>query len=274
MKVLEGKSVAESIKEGFEERIAKLRSVEKNPHIAVLAITGDPASEIYIKKIEKNCSNYGIEFTLKMANNEEEFVRNFNEVKNDKTITGIMFQQPLPKELLELINEIDSKRDVEGIGINNMGKLLLGKEDALIPCTSRAVIKTLDFYDIPLEGKKVVLVGRSNIVGKPLIPQLLAKNATLTICHSKTLNLSEELKQADIIIMAIGKAKFLKSDSIKENAIIIDVGINFENDCLVGDVDYQNIENKASACTPVPGGIGTVTNALLIDNIIKSCEIS
>lgn len=274
MKVLEGKSVADNIKLNFKERIDNLSKLGKNPHIAVLGIVGDQASEMYIKRIENNCLSYGIKFTLKLAADNEEFIRNFQEVKNDKSITGIMFQQPLDKELVELINEIDPKRDVEGIGINNIGKLMLGKEDALITCTSKAVLKTLEFYNIDLQGKKVVLVGRSNIVGKPLIPQLLAKNATLTICHSKTEKLSEEIKQADIVIMAIGRAKFLKADSIKENAIVIDIGINFDDGKLVGDVDYQDIENKASACTPVPGGIGTVTNAILIDNIIKSCEIS
>ena len=150
-----------------------------------------------------------------------------------------------------------------------MGKLFLGKKDAIIPCTSKAVIETLDFYNIDLTGKKVVVVGRSNIVGKPLIPQLLAKNATVTVCHSKTKNIDEELRQADVIVMAIGKAKFLKKEQIKEGAILIDVGINFENGKIVGDIDYEDIKDKASMCTPVPGGIGTVTNALLIDNIIS-----
>ena len=150
-----------------------------------------------------------------------------------------------------------------------MGKLFIGKKDALIPCTSRAVMETLDYYNIDLAGKKVVVVGRSNIVGKPLIPQLLQKNATVTICHSKTENLREHTSTADIIIMAIGKPRFLKKDDIKEGAILIDVGINFENGKIVGDVDFEDIKNKAQACTPVPGGIGTITNAVLIDNIIK-----
>lgn len=270
MQVLEGKSVSENIKSSFEKRIGKL---EKVPNIAVLGIKGDEASEVYVKRIGKNCEKYGIGFNLMLANTESEFITYFEKVKNDSSITGIMFQQPLSKELSNLINEIPAEKDIEGISNINMGKLFIGEGDALVPCTSKAVIETLEYYNIDLTGKKVVIVGRSNIVGKPLIPQLLAKNATVTICHSKTKNLSEETKNADVIIMAIGKAKFLKKEDIKEGAVLVDVGINFEDVKTVGDIDFESIKEKAFACTPVPGGIGVVTNAVLIDNIIKSCEI-
>lgn len=269
MKILEGKSVAEDIKKDFIERINEL-SVK--PNIAVLGLKIDDASNVYIKRIQKNCGKYEIGFKLILAETEEEFINEFEQVKNDKSITGIMFQQPLHENLSSLINEVSPVRDVEGISINNMGKLFVGKKDALIPCTSRAVIETLEYYNIDLTGKKVVVVGRSNIVGKPLIPQLLSKNATVTICHSKTENLREHTSTADIIIMAIGKPRFLKKDDIKDGAIIIDVGINFEDGKIVGDVDFEDVKEKASACTPVPGGIGTITNTVLIDNIIKSCE--
>ena len=268
--LLEGKSVAENIKKNFKERIEKL---EKKPYIAVLGIEGDSASLSYIKRIEKNCNNYGIEFTLKLASNEEDFKRDFEEIKNDDNITGIMFQQPLSKELSKLINEIPAKKDVEGVSDLNMGKLFVGEKDVNIPCTSKAVIEILDFYNIDLTGKKVTIVGRSNIVGKPLIPQLLNKNATVTICHSKTKNMNDILKESDVVIMAIGKAKFLKKEMIKENAIIVDVGINFENGKMVGDVDFEDVKDKAYAITPVPGGIGVVTNSLLIDNIISSAKM-
>ena len=267
MKILEGKCVAEKISNTLNEKREKINI---KPHIAVLGLNTDEASKIYINKIKKNCEKYEIDFTLKIASTEEEFIKNFNEIKNNENITGIMFQEPISENLRNLINEIPSKKDVEGIGINNMGKLFLGKKDALIPCTSKAVIETLDFYGIDITGKKVVVVGRSNIVGKPLIPQLLEKNATVTVCHSKTKNLKEETSQADIVIMAIGKAKFLKKDYIKDGAILIDVGINFDNGKIVGDVDFDDIKDKASMCTPVPGGIGTVTNSLLIYNIIVS----
>lgn len=268
MEILEGKSVAEKISNTFEKRLENIK-----PHIAVLGIAGDEASEVYVKRIEKNCQKYNIGFTLNICKTEQEFIKMFEEVKKNPKITGIMFQEPLPKKLLKLMDEIIPEKDVEGIGINNMGKLFLGKEDVLIPCTSKAVVETLDFYNIDLTGKKVVIVGRSNIVGKPLIPQLLAKNATVTICHSKTENLKEEIKRADVVIMAIGKAKFLKADMIKEGAILIDVGINVEDGKVVGDIDFEDIQKRAYACTPVPGGIGVITNSLLVDNIIKSCEL-
>lgn len=273
MEILEGKSVAENIKNTFEERINKLKEKGKYPYLAVLAIKGDSASEVYVKRIKKNCEKYGIKFILKIAENESEFKQNFEEVKNNEEISGIMFQQPLPKTLAELINEIPAEKDVEGVGIFNMGKLFLGRKDALIPCTSKAVIETIDYYNIDLTGKKVVVVGRSNIVGKPLIPQLLSKNATVTVCHSKTKNIKEEISQADVVVMAIGKAKFLNKEYIKDDAILIDVGINFEDNKIVGDIDFEDIKEKASMCTPVPGGIGTITNALLIDNVIKALEI-
>ena len=272
MEILDGKKVAEEIKQTFEKRIQKLKSENKAPHLAVLGIKGDEASSVYVKRIEKNCIKYGIEITIKIAENEYEFIENFNKIKQDKNITGIMFQEPLPKNLSKLINEIPSYKEIEGIGITNIGKLFLGEKDVLIPCTSNAVIKTLEYYKIDLTGKKLAIVGRSNIVGKPLIPLILSKNATITICHSKTENIKEELSNADVIIMAIGKAKFLKRDFIKKDAILIDVGINFEDNKMVGDIDFEDIKEKASMCTPVPGGIGTITNTLLIDNVIKALE--
>ena len=269
MERLEGKQVSENIKKDFEERLNK---VKIKPNIVVLGIKGDEASEVYTKKIKKNCEEYGIGFRLILSENGKKKKKNFERIKNDESITGIMFQQPLEENLSKLINEIPSNKDIEGIGINNMGKLFLGDKDAQIPCTSKAVIKTLDYYGIDLEGKKVAIVGRSNIVGKPLIPQLLNKNATVTVCHSKTKNLKEELQTADVVIMAIGKAKFLKKEMIKKDAILIDVGINFLDGKIVGDIDFEDVKDYAKGITPVPGGIGVITNVLLIDNIIKSVE--
>ena len=269
MKILDGKAVAENLKKDFEIRINNLKV---NPKIAVLGIKGDDASEVYIRRIQKNCEKYKIGFDLFLADTEKEFKENFEKIKEDDSYTGIMFQQPLSKELSELINEVPSNKDIEGVSFKNMGKLFVGKEDAMIPCTSKAVIEVFDFYNIDLTGKKVVVVGRSNIVGKPLIPQLLQKNATVTICHSKTKNLQEETRNADVVIMAIGKARFLKKEAIKEGAILIDVGINFEDGKIVGDIDFEDVKEKASMCTPAPGGIGTITNAVLINNIIESCE--
>lgn len=269
MNILEGKIVAKLIKDTFEEKIQKL---EKVPYIVILGIIGDDASEVYINRIIRNCEKYKIKCEVILAKDEKEFKANFEKVKKDKEITGIMFQQPLPKECQKLINEIPAEKDVEGVSFLSMGKLFVG-EECLIPCTSEAVIKIIEYYNIDLTGKNVTIVGRSNIVGKPLIPQILKKNATVTICHSKTKNIEEILKESDVIIMAIGKAKFLKKDMIKKDAIIIDVGINCVDGKIYGDVDFEEVKEKAAMCTPVPGGIGVITNALLINNIIKSASL-
>ena len=267
--LLEGKQVAENLKKSFEERIQKLN---KKPYLAVLGLNVNEASLTYIRRIEKNCEKYRIKFLLKMSETEEEFIKNFNEVIENDEITGIMCQQPLPEGAFELVNTIPLEKDIEGITHLSLGKLFVGEKNINIPCTSRAVMETLDFYGIDLTGKNVAIVGRSNIVGKPLIPQFINKNATVTCCHSKTKNIEEILKRADIIVMAIGKAKFLKKEMIKEGSILVDVGINFEEGKMVGDIDFEDVKEKASMCTPVPGGIGTITNAVLINNIIESCE--
>ena len=183
-----------------------------------------------------------------------------------------MCQQPIPKDLHKFLDTIPIEKDVEGITHLSLGRLFTGEKNVNIPCTSNAVIKTLDYYNIDLIGKNVVICGRSNIVGKPLIPQFLNKNATVTITHSKTKNIEEILKKADVIVIAIGKAKFLKKEMIKDGAILLDVGINFEDGKICGDIDFDEVKEKAYAITPVPGGIGVVTNSLLIENIISSLE--
>ena len=272
--LLDGKEVSINITKSFEKRLEKLKQEKKIvPYLAVIGIEGNDASGAYIRRIQKNCEKYGIKFLLKLAKNENEFITFFNEIKANPEITGIMCQQPLPRSLFDLVNTIPLEKDIEGITHLSLGKLFVGEENINIPCTSKAVIETLDYYNIDLTGKNVVVVGRSNIVGKPLIPQLLNKNATVTICHSKTKNIENILKSADVIIMAIGKSKFLKKEMIKENAILIDVGINFEDGKMCGDIDFEDVKEKAYAITPVPGGIGVVTNSLLIDNIICSTEL-
>ena len=268
--LLEGKSVSKSIKSKFEEKLNKL---EKKPKIAVLTLNPDDSNMAYIKRIEKNCSEYGIGFNLSITKTEQDFIKELKKAKESKEITGIMCQQPLPRSLFDEINTIPLEKDIEGITYESLGKVFVGEKNINIPCTSKAVIEILDYYNIDLTGKNVVVVGRSNIVGKPLIPQLLERNATVTVCHSKTQNISDILKMADIIVMAIGKAKFLKKEMIKQGAIIVDVGINFDNGKMCGDVDFEDVKDKAYAITPVPGGVGVVTNALLIDNIINSVRI-
>lgn len=267
--LLEGKAVSESIKNRIQEKIKDLTEM---PKVAVLTLNPAEANLAYINKIEKNCSKYKIGFELKITKTEKEFINELNKAKQNDEITGIMCQQPLPKSLFDEINTIPLEKDIEGITHQSLGKVFVGEKNVNIPCTSKAVIETLDFYNIDLTGKNVVVVGRSNIVGKPLIPQLLAKNATVTVCHSKTQNIEKILQTADVIIMAIGRAKFLKKEMIKKDAILIDVGINFENGKICGDIDFEDVKDKAYAVTPVPGGIGVVTNALLIENIINSVK--
>lgn len=269
--LLDGKKVADNITKNFEKII---RNLPKKPYIVVFAMGKDEASLTYIRRIEKNCAKYGFKIDVKISNSEEEFRTIFEEIKENSEVTGVMFQEPIPKKLSQLINELPFEKDIEGISFVNKGRLFAGEKNVNIPCTSRAVIETLDYYNIDLSGKNVTIVGRSNIVGKPLIPQLLNKNATVTICHSKTKNLVEILKKSDIIIMAIGKANFLKKEMIKKDCILIDVGINFENGKMVGDIDFDDVKDKAKAITPVPGGIGVVTNAVLVDNIIKSVNMN
>ncbi len=270
--LLEGKTPAEQIKATFENRVSYLKQNNIEPQLAVLGLNMKDASNSYVKRIENNCNKYGIGFELFIANSEEEFIDNFNKVKDDLKYTSIMFQEPLPKHLSKLINKVDINRDVEGISDENFGKLFKGDTNVNIPCTSRSVMEILNFYNVDLEGKNVVVVGRSNIVGKPLIPQLLNKNATVTVCHSRTKNMSEILKRADVVIVAVGNINFLQKDMIKDDAIVIDVGTNYVNGKVVGDVDFENVKDKAFAITPVPGGVGIVTNALLIENIIASAE--
>lgn len=270
--LLEGKTPAEQIKATFENRVSYLKQNNIEPQLAVLGLNMKDASNSYVKRIENNCNKYGIGFELFIANSEEEFAENFNKVSANSKYTSIMFQEPLPKHLSKLINKVDINRDVEGVSDENFGKLFKGDTNVNIPCTSRSVMEILDFYNINLEGKNVVVVGRSNIVGKPLIPQLLNKNATVTVCHSRTKNMSEILKRADVVIVAVGNINFLQKDMIKDDAIVIDVGTNYVNGKVVGDVDFENVKDKAFAITPVPGGVGIVTNALLIENIIASAE--
>lgn len=274
MKILYGKPVAEKINQQNIELSQKLYSkYEKRPCIAILGIAGDVASDIYLKKIRQRCEKFDIACIPLIAVNDIEFMRNFKKIRNDDRVTAIMFQQPLSKELNMLINDIDSYKDVEGISSDNMGKLFLNYADALVPCTALAVSEILKYYKIDVAGKKVAVIGRSNIVGKPVSMLLLNQNATVTTCHSKTINLFDETKTADILIVAIGKANYITKEAIKKDAIVIDVGINYYQDKIVGDVDFESVKDKASMITPVPKGVGSVTNALIISNILKSFSL-
>lgn len=274
MKLLEGKLVAEKLIEKIEYKSKQLEEMyNKRPCLAVLGLAGNVPSEIYVKKIQQHCNDFNIDFINLICENEMAFINNFKKVRNNRKITAIMFQQPLSKRLNRMINEIDSYKDVEGVSIENMGKLFLNYPDAIYTCTPAAVLEILDFYNIDVAGKKVVVVGRSNIVGKPISNILLNRNATVTTCHSRTENLEEETKTADILVIAVGKQGLIKAEHVKNGVIIIDVGINFMNGKIYGDVDFDDVKDKISMITPVPGGVGSVTSLTLILNIFKSFEL-
>lgn len=261
MKLLEGKKAVDKIEKRLKQQDGK--------KIMIFSLNAPSSSMAYINRIKKNTSKYNIDFELFDAKTEEEFINKFYESKKEEVVTSIMFIEPLTEKLRTLIDEIPPEKDVEGITKINAGKLILGDKTALIPCTSKAVIEIIDAYKIDLCGKNVVIIGRSNIVGKPLIPQLLEKNATVTICHSKTKDIKKITKKADVIIVAIGKANFLTKEYVKKQSIIIDVGINFKDGKMVGDANFEDLKDYVKAITPVPGGIGPITNILMIENILK-----
>ena len=270
--LMDGKQLAKKIRTNLKKECEELKEKGINPKFAVIMVGNDSASKIYVRSKSRACEEIGIEFEeflLGEDTTQEKLENLIEELNQNKKVHGILVQSPIPKHLdvNRAFEKIAPEKDVDGFNSVNVGKLALNR-DTFVSCTPYGIMKIFEEYQIDLTGKEVVIIGRSNIVGKPLIPQLLSKNATVTVCHSKTKNIDEELKQADVIVMAIGKAKFLKKEQIKKGAILIDVGINFENGKIVGDIDYEDIKEKASMCTPVPGGIGTVTNALLIDNII------
>ena len=259
--IIDGKELAKNIREGLKEEVKELKNADINPKLAVIMVGDDKASKVYVKNKSKE--------KTKM----QELLELIDKLNNDETIHGILVQSPLPKGLdaNEAFKAISPKKDVDGFNPINVGKLSLN-QDCFVSCTPYGIIKMLENYNIPIEGVHAVIVGRSNIVGKPLVQCLLNKNATVTICHSKTKNLKEMTKQADILIAAIGKAKFITADMVKEGAAVIDVGINRTENGLVGDTDFDNIKEKASYITPVPGGVGPMTIAMLMTNVIKAAK--
>ena len=242
-------------------------------------VGNDKASSVYVRNKSKACSEVGIEyeeFLMDESISQEELLNCIKKLNNRNDINGILLQSPIPKHLdiREAFNAIDYRKDVDGFNPINVGKLSIG-EDCFISCTPYGVTKMLEAYNIPVEGKRAVIIGRSNIVGKPLIQCMLNKNATVTVCHSKTENLKDITKEADILIAALGKPKFVTSDMVKEGAVVIDIGINrTEDGKLVGDVDFENVKDRTSFITPVPGGVGPMTIAMLMNNVIKAAKES
>ena len=278
MELINGKELAKEIRTNLKERVDELKKENIFPKLAVIMVGDDKASSVYVRNKSRACNEIGIEFEeyLKDANTtQKELIDLIKELNNRKDINGILLQSPIPKglDIREAFNTIDYKKDVDGFNPINVGKLAIG-EDSFVSCTPYGVIKMLEKYNIPVEGKRAVIIGRSNIVGKPLIQCLLRKNATVTVCHSRTKNIKEITREADIIVAALGKAKFVTEDMVKDGAVIIDVGINRnEEGKLVGDVDFENVSKKASYITPVPGGVGPMTIAMLMNNVVKAAEL-
>ena len=275
--IIDGKALAKKIRVNLKTECDKLKKQGINPKLAVIMVGDNQASKVYVKNKSKACNEVGIEYEEYLLGKDikqEELLDLIEKLNKDKSVNGILLQSPIPQNLNinEAFNTISYLKDVDGFTPSSVGKLCIG-EDTFISCTPLGVIKMFEEYDIDLNGKDVVILGRSNIVGKPLIQCCLQKNATVTTCHSKTKDLKEHTKRADVIISAIGQPKFLKEDMVKDGAVIIDIGINRdESGKLVGDVDFENVEKKASYITPVPGGVGPMTIAMLMNNVIKATK--
>lgn len=276
--LIDGKLVASKIRKEIKDRVTQIRDEHSRvPGLAAVLVGDNAASEIYVRNKRKACEDVGIyskECKLPAETTTEELLNLINNLNNDEDINGILVQLPLPEHINEsvVLNSVYPKKDVDGFHPVNAGRLFQGRPK-FIACTPHGIIKMLEFYNIKIEGKNAVVLGRSNIVGKPVAILLMQKHATVTICHSRTKNLPGILKSADIIVAAIGRANFVTSDMVKEGAIIIDVGINrLETGKLAGDVDFENVKDICSYITPVPGGVGPMTITMLLWNTLLSFE--
>ena len=277
-KIIDGKELAKKIRNDLKIEVEKIKQEGINPKFAVILVGEDKASKIYVKNKTKACIELGIEFEeilLEENIQMQELLNIIENLNNREDIHGILLQSPIPNHLdiNEAFRTIKPEKDVDGFNPVNVGKLSLN-QDCFVSCTPFGIIKMLENYNIEIEGKRAVVIGRSNIVGKPAAMCLLNKNATVTICHSKTKDLKEITKTADILVVALGKPKFITQDMVKENAVVIDVGINRTEDGIVGDVDFENVKEKTSYITPVPGGVGPMTIAMLMNNVIKAAKNS
>ena len=274
--IINGKELSKKIREQVKVEVEELKKKNIFPKLAVIMVGQDPASKVYVRNKSKACNEVGIEyeeFLLDETCSMEELLKVIENLNKRKDIHGILLQSPIPKplDIYTAFETIDFRKDVDGFHPINIGRLTL-KRQTFISCTPHGVMKMLEEYNINLRGANVVILGRSNIVGKPLAQCLLNEDATVTICHSKTKNIEEITKNADILISAIGKPKFVTADMVKEGAVVIDVGINRLETGLVGDVDFENVSKKASYITPVPGGVGPMTIAMLLHNVVIAAK--
>ena len=274
--LIDGRMVAKKWKDYAAQRTQRLIEKGVTPHLAVILVGGNAASQVYVRNKENACIHAGIRSTiirLPEVCTQEELENAVLSLNEDESVHGILVQLPLPKRLDEarVLALIDPDKDVDGFHAMNSGRLMNG-QPSFVPCTPLGVMKLLEAYQIPTRGKHAVIIGRSNIVGKPMAMLLLAADATVTICHSKTANLAEITRQADILVAAVGKPNFVTGDMIKQGAAVIDVGINRVDDELVGDVHAEQAEKVASYLTPVPGGVGQMTIAMLLSNTLDAAE--
>lgn len=278
-KIIDGKQISLDIKNELKEKVAKYKEQGIEITLVVVKVGNYPASAVYVRNKEKACEYVGINsktLALPEETTEEELLNVVKELNEDKNVNGILVQLPLPKHIDEskVLLTIDSTKDVDGFHPVNVGKMVIG-EDTFLPCTPAGIIEMIKRTDIDIEGKECVVIGRSNIVGKPMAMLMLKENATVTIAHSRTKDLKEVTKRADIIVAAIGKAKFVTADYVKEGAVVIDVGMDRdENGKLCGDVDFESVSKVASAITPVPGGVGPMTVTMLLVNCLRSVELN
>ncbi len=275
--IIDGKVVSAAVKARVAEEVKTLKAQGISVCLAVILVGEDPASKIYVANKKKACEQLGIiskEYVLPADTKHEDLIALVNQLNNDKTVNGILCQLPLPNGLDEkaVIAAISSEKDVDAFHPVNVGKIMIGDYD-FVPCTPAGIMEMLDYYDIDVNGKECVVIGRSNIVGKPMGMLLLHKNGTVTICHSRTKDLKSVTAKADILVAAVGRANFVTADMVKDGAVVIDVGMNRDsNGKLCGDVDFAAVEAKASYITPVPGGVGPMTIAMLMQNTLTAAK--
>ena len=275
--IIDGKALSAKLKNQMKERVEFLKSTGINPCLAVIIVGENPASKVYVNNKKKSCAELGIEsleYALPEETTEEELLKIIDELNKNENVDGILCQLPLPSHISEknVINSISPEKDVDAFHPENVGHIMIG-DYTFLPCTPAGVMEMLKEYEIDVAGKNCVVVGRSNIVGKPMTMLLLKENATVTVCHSRTKDLVSFTKEADVLVSAVGKPGLITADMVKENAVVIDVAINrLENGKLCGDVDFENVKEKASFITPVPGGVGPMTIAVLMKNTVTAAE--
>ncbi len=277
--IINGKETAKALRAEIAEETKRLiAETGVRPGLAVILVGDDPASAIYVRNKKKGCDEVGFlsrEYTLPAATTQEELLALIEELNQDEAIHGILVQLPVPRHIdsKAVIAAIDPKKDVDAFSFENVGRIMTGDFD-FVPCTPAGIMELIDAYGIDPAGKRAVVIGRSNIVGKPMAMLLLHRNATVTVCHSRTQQLAEICREADILVAAVGKAKFVTEDMVKEGAVVIDVGMNRDENGLCGDVDYDAVFPKASYITPVPGGVGPMTITLLLKNTLTAARLA